>query len=153
MEREGGFGHWAKASLLFLVISVLDTEQQSYFTWNFSYEVDRMATYDALLFFNPSWTKARLYGGFTYPSWTKARLYGDLLIIRQTPDFLVTGQILGNWALNKSQPLWVIYWSLGKRQTSCSLIRNWHIGILPDFNRGAWTYFSDLLLLHIFVIR
>ena len=107
-----------------------------------------MDAYGTLLPFNPSWTKARHYGGFTYtlpsfsPSWTKARLYRGLLIIRQTPDFLFTDQILGNWALNKGQTLWVIYWSLGKRQNSCSLIRHPHIGMLPDFNRGTWTFCS-----------
>ena len=52
-----------------------------------------MDTYNTLLSFNPSWTKARLYRDFIY------------IQAEQKPDF--TG----------------FYWSLDKRQRSCSLIR------------------------------
>ena len=88
---------------------------------------------------NKSQTLRGIYLSLTIfnPSWTKARLYGDLLIPRQTTECMK----LIEW-------IWGIgHWIKAIIPAYC---RTW---ILLDFNHGTWTYFSDLLLLHIFVIR
>ena len=98
---------------------VSNTEQQSDFTWKFPYEVDRMDNYNTLLSFDPSWTKARLYGDLLIPCCI-------LPPAEQKPD--LTG----------------IYRSIDERLSSCSLIRCWYIEVLQLENLlWIWDLYTE----------